>query len=61
MAENRKVKAQYYKANTNFPAIDHLGNSIMSERRGRPSRRVYDVYTEDIDLPTMFLDINKQM
>ena len=61
MAENRKVKRRRYKAHTNFPAIDRRGNLIMSERRHRPTRRLCDVYAEDVDLPTMFLGIKKQM
>jgi hypothetical protein len=54
MIERRKVKRRRYKAYTNFPAINHRGEFIMSERRKRPSRRVYNHYVEDIDLPTMF-------
>ena len=56
MAENRKVKHRRYKVHTNFPAIDHQGNFIMSERRHRPTRHIYDVFAEDVDLPTMFID-----
>ena len=61
MAEKRKVKRRRYKAHTYFPAINHRGDFIMSERRHRPTRRVYDVFLDDIELPTMFLGINKQM
>ena len=61
MAENRKVKRRRYKVHTNFPAIDHQGNFIMSERRHLSTRRVCDTFVEDVDLPTMFLGINKQM
>lgn len=61
MAENRKVKRRRYKVHTNFAAIDHQGNFIMSERRHRPTRRVCDVYADNVDLPTMFLGIKKQM
>ena len=61
MAENRRVKRRRYKAHTYFPAINHSGEFIMSERRHLSTRRVCDVFVEDIDLPTMFLGINKQM
>ena len=61
MAEKRKVKRRRYKAHTYFPAINHRGDFIMSERRHLPTRRVYDVFLDDVDLPTMFLGINKQM
>ena len=61
MTERRKVKRRRYEAHTNFPAIDHRGNFIMSERRHRPTRRVCDVYADNVDLPTMFLGIKKQM
>jgi len=61
MIERRKVKRRRYKAHTYFPAINNRGNFIMSERRHRPTRRVYDVFVEDVDLPTMFLGFNKQM
>ena len=61
MEEKRKVTRRRYKAHTYFPAINHRGDFIMSERRHRPTRRVYDVFLDDIELPTMFLGINKQM
>lgn len=61
MAEKRKVKRRRYKAHTYFPAINHLGNFIMSERRNLPTRRACDVFVDDVDLPTMFLGIKKQM
>ena len=61
MAEMRKVKRRRYKAHTYFPAINHRGDFIMSERRHLRTRRVCDVFVEDVDLPTMFLGINKQM
>jgi hypothetical protein len=64
MIERRKVKRRRYKAYTYFPAINHRGDFIMSERRGCPTRRVYDVFVDnfdDVDLPTMFLEINKQI
>jgi hypothetical protein len=61
MLERREVKRRRYKAHTYFPAINHRGNFIMSERRQRPTRRAYDIFVEDTDLPTMFLDSKKQM
>ena len=61
MAEKRKVKRRRYKAHTYFPAINHQGDFIMSERRHLSTRRVYDVFVDDVDLPTMFLGINKEM
>ena len=61
MTERRRVKRRRYKARTKFPAINHRGDFIMSERRHRPTRRVCDVFVEDVDLHTMFLGIKKQM
>jgi len=61
MAERREVIRRRYKAHTYFPAIDHRGDFIISERRHLSTRRVCDVAVEDVDLPTMFLGISKQM
>jgi len=61
MAEKRKAKRRRYKAHTYFPAINHRGDFIMSERRHLSTRRVYDVFVDDVDLPTMLININKQM
>ena len=61
MAERRKVKRRRYRAHTYFPAINHRGDFIMSERRHISTRRAYDVFLDDVDLPTMLLGINKQM
>ena len=61
MAERREVKRRRYAAHTYFPAINHRGDFIMSERRHLSTRRVYDVFVDDLDLPTMFFGINKQM
>ena len=57
MIERRKIRRRRYKAHTYFPAINHRGDFIMSERRQRATRRVYDVGVndvDDVDLPTMF-------
>jgi hypothetical protein len=59
MAERRSVKRRRYRAHTYFPAINHRGEFIMSERRHLPTRRGYDVFLDDVDLPTMLLGINK--
>lgn len=61
MAERRKVKRRRDNAHRNFPAINHLGDFVMSERRHIPTRRACDVFVDEVDLPTMFLGINKQM
>lgn len=61
MPERRKVKRRHNKVQPCFAATSHQGDSIMSERRHRPARRVCDVYAEDVDLPTMFLGIKKEM
>ena len=61
MAERRRVKRRRYKAHTYFPAINHRGEFIMSERRHLSTRRICDPFVEAVDLPTMFLGINKQM
>ena len=59
MIERRRVKRRRYKAHTYFPAIDHRGDFIMSERRHKLTRRERDFLFDDVDLPTMFLGINK--
>jgi len=59
MTEKREVKRRHYKAHTYFPAVNHQGDLIMSERRHLSTRRACDPVVEDIDLPTMFLGINK--
>jgi hypothetical protein len=61
MTERRRVKRRRYKAHTYFPAIDHRGDFIMSERQHNLTRRECDFLFDDVDLPTMFLDINNQM
>jgi len=61
MTERRRVKRRRYKAHTYFPAIDHRVDFIMSERRHNLTRRKGDFHFDDVDLPTMFLGINKQM
>ena len=61
MPERRKTKRRRNKVQPCFPASSQQGDSIMSERRHRPARRVSDVYLEDVDLPTMFLRIKKDM
>ena len=59
MDERRNVKRRRYRAHTYFPAINHRGDFITSERRHLSTRRVYDVFLDDVDLPTMLLGINK--
>jgi hypothetical protein len=61
MTERRKVKRRRYEAYTDFPAIDHRGDFIMSERRRLSTRRAFDIFVDDVDLPTMFLGVNPQM
>jgi hypothetical protein len=61
MAERRKVKHRRYKAHTYFPALSKQGNFIMSERRHLPTRRVYSIFDDGVDLPTMFFGSKKQM
>jgi len=61
MPERRKVKRRRYKAHTYFPAISPHGDFIMSERRHLPTRREYDVFVDDVDLPTSFVDIKEQL
>ena len=60
MIERRRVKRRRYKAHTYFPAIDHRGEFIMSNRRRLSTRRAYDIFVDDVELPTMLLDTNKQ-
>jgi hypothetical protein len=43
MIERRKAYRRRYKAHMHFPANDHQGNVIMSERRQHPTRRAYDI------------------
>jgi len=59
VTERRKVKRRRYKAHTYFPAISPQGEFIMSERRHLPTRREYDVFVDDVDLPSKFLDIKE--
>ncbi len=64
MVERRRVKRRRNSAHTYFPIISHQGDFIRCERRGRPARGAHEVLVDnidDVDLPTMFLDINKQM
>ena len=61
MTERREVKQRRYKAHAYFPAINHRGEFIMPEHRHLLTRRKCDVYFDDVDLPTMFLGINKQI
>ena len=61
MTERRRVKRRRYKAHTYIPAIDHRVDFITSERRHNLTRRECDFLFDDVDLPTMFLGINKQM
>ncbi len=59
MIERRKIKRRRYKAHTSFPAINHRGELIMSERRHHPTRRAYDVFVDAVNLPAMFLGTKK--
>jgi hypothetical protein len=43
MIERRKVQRRRYKAYSSFPANDHKGKLILSERRNIPTRRCYDI------------------
>jgi len=61
MIERRRVKRKHCKAHAYFPAINRRGDFIMSERRSRPTSRAHDIFVEDVDFPTMFLDIRNQM
>jgi hypothetical protein len=45
MEERRKVQRRRYRAHTQFPANDHMGNIIMSERRLLTTRRAYDLWS----------------
>jgi hypothetical protein len=51
MLERRNNKCRRHEVWIRFPVMDHLGNFIKSERRHRPTRRVYDVFVDDVDLP----------
>ena len=62
MLEKRKIQYRRYKAHICFPVMDHLGNFIVSDRRYFPTRRENNVFVDhldDVDLPTMLLDIKK--
>lgn len=58
--KRRKIRRRRYKAHTHFPAIDHRGNIIMSERRHLPTRRGYDVSVVDVDFSGNLFEANKQ-
>jgi hypothetical protein len=47
MIERRKVQRRRYRAYSSFPASDHKGNLILSERRNVPTRRSYDITVEE--------------
>ena len=62
MLEKRKIQCRRYKALICFPVMDDLGNFIVSDRRYLPTRRENNVFVDhldDVDLPTMFLNIKK--
>ena len=61
MSERRQVKRRRYKAHTYFPAINHRGEFIMSERRLLPTRRQFDIFVDNTDLRAMFPDSIKKM
>ena len=61
MEERREVERRVSKAYTCFPAVDNQGNFIMSERRHTSTKHICDGLADEVDLPTMFLDINKQI
>ena len=61
MTGRRNGKRRRYKAHTYLPAIDHQGKFIVFDRRNLTTRRISDVSVDDVDIPTMFLGINKQM
>jgi len=49
IVKRRKVQRRRYKAHTHFPALDHHGDIIMSERRHLPTRRGFDVLSTKCD------------
>ena len=62
MLEKRKIQCRRYNARICFPVMDYLGNFIVSDRRYLTARRENNVFVDhldDVDLPTMFLDIKK--
>jgi hypothetical protein len=61
MLERRRVKRRRYKAHTYFPAIDHQGDFIMSDRRHQHTRRLYDTSAADINFSTNLVGTNKQV
>ena len=61
MMKRRKVQRRRYKAYTYFPAIDHRGDIIMSERRHLPTRRGYDISVVDVDFSSDHFEINNQV
>ena len=42
MIERRKIQRRRYRAHASFPANDHSGNLILSDRRRVPTRRAFD-------------------
>ncbi|MDH3831747.1 MAG: hypothetical protein OEV12_06550 [Gammaproteobacteria bacterium] len=47
--KRRIIQRRRYQAHKCFPAIDHQGNIIMSERRNLSTRRKYDVLSTRCD------------
>lgn len=60
MMERRKVHRRICRMHMCFPAIDHGGNIVMSDRRRRPTRRAYDISVRDADSATNLLARNRQ-
>ena len=60
MMERRKVQRRICSMHMYFPAIDHGGNIVMTERRGHPTRRAYDISVRDVDIATNLLDRNRR-
>ena len=61
MMKRRKIQRRRYKAHICFPAIDHRGDIIMSERRHLPTRRGYDISVIDVDFSGDRFEINEQV
>ena len=48
MLERRKIHRRHYEQFTTFPLYSRKGDLVISERRKLPTRRVNDIYVEEL-------------
>ena len=60
MIEKRRDHRRHYQVHTDFPLFNCQRESIESERRRRPTRRVNDITVEEIGCSEFISEIAKQ-